>query len=105
MGFYLYDVNGYVGDVASNQGLRLLMEFLDKFGNEELRSLSKKGYTDNPKEASEALTKLISEDGDIQATIDNLSMLLARSEEIGIISNGIVFGSDAPASIFLEGAY
>ena len=45
MGFYIYDSNGYVGDLASNKGLVDLSVFIRKYSDgDELNSLFENGH-------------------------------------------------------------
>ena len=43
MTYYLYDARGYVGDLASNYGLKLMSDYAIKVTNHRLRSFLKKG--------------------------------------------------------------
>jgi len=80
MGYYVADVNGYVGDLASNMGLSQMYDWLEKQDCPKIHQLMKNGFTEDMKGALKDLNKLPpSGDPDIDITIDGLKKLLPES--------------------------
>jgi hypothetical protein len=89
MSFYIYDSNGYVGDLASNKGLNDLAEYIEKHPDaDELGKLIKEGYVLKTEQLMEEL-KLLSapKDSDIQDSLNNLKTLIEKSSDVIIITN------------------
>ena len=85
MTFYLYDSQGYVGDLASIRGLYELREFLcetDPF----YRPFFDYGYTSDIARLALALSVTESDDEIIDETLVNLRDLLTRCRDIAIIN-------------------
>jgi hypothetical protein len=91
MSYYLYDSCGYVGDLASISGLSALMDYFDEHGGKNLRRLSEKGTVKISKALINELQALADpSDRDIKATLDNFKILVRKSKDIIIITDGIV---------------
>jgi len=89
MGYYLYDVNGYVGDLASNYGLTLMSTYVRKVANEpQVKKFFEEGHSPVTKELIAGFKAIHSPDKDIADTIDNLVSLLVKCDTVAIISDG-----------------
>lgn len=88
MGYYIYDSNGYVGDLASNKGLSDLAKFIEKCPDmEELNSLFTDGNILKTDHLLEELKLLgTPKDTDIRGTLNNLKTLIEKSSDIVIIT-------------------
>ncbi len=89
MGYYLYDARGYVGDLASNYGLKLMSDYARKVSNEpQVKKFFKEGQASITKELIAGFKAIHSPDKNIADTIENLVNLLTRCDSVAIISNG-----------------
>jgi hypothetical protein len=78
MGYYLYDANGYVGDLASNHGLELMSAYATRITKEpQVKQFFEEGEAPVTKKLIAGLKALNCPDKDIADTIDNLVNLLA----------------------------
>jgi hypothetical protein len=102
MGWYIFDSNGYVGDLASNRGLIEMRENLsgksgvidDFFENgcsEELKTL-----------ATELQNVKLPRNKDIAETITNLASLVGKCDTIAIISDGFESSNDPDKKGYLK---
>jgi ribonuclease J len=90
MGYYLYDTRGYVGDVASIHGLTLMSAYARKVSREpQVKKFFEKGFAPVTAELIAGFKALHPADRDITYTISNLVDLLAKCDEIAIISDGM----------------
>ncbi len=95
MGFYLYDANGYVGDVASNNGLMMMSDYvLSSTDSKSVKELFKEGCTSVTKELIEDLKSMSCPDKSIMNSILNLADLLGKCDTIAIISDGMTADSE-----------
>jgi len=89
MGYYLYDANGYVGDLASNHGLWLMSKYVRKVSDEpQAKQFFEEGCAPVTKKLIAGLKAINCPDKDIADTIDNLVNLLAKCDTVAIISDG-----------------
>jgi ribonuclease J len=89
MGYYLYDARGYVGDLASNYGLKLMSDYARKVSNEpQVKKFFKEGQAPITKELIAGFKAIHSPDKNIADTIENLVNLLTRCDSVAIISDG-----------------
>jgi ribonuclease D len=88
MGFYIYDSNGYVGDLASNKGLDDLSVFIRKYSDgDELNSLFENGHVLKTEHLLEEIKRIgIPKDPDIRDTLKNLKTLIKKSSDVVIIT-------------------
>ena len=90
MGWYLYDSDGYVGDLASGKGLAYLRTFsLDSNTSPVVKAFFKKGYSKSTSALQSEFKLLCSPDPTVNETIQNLVELLGKCKNIAIISNGV----------------
>jgi ribonuclease J len=89
MGYYLYDARGYVGDLASINGLRLMSDYAIKTSSEpQVKKFFEEGQVPVTKELITGFKAIRCPDKDIALTIDNLIEMLAKCDTIAIISDG-----------------
>ncbi len=89
MGYYLYDARGYVGDLASTQGLTLMSAYARKASKEpQVKKFFEEGQSPVTKELIAGLRDLHPQDIDVVQTIDNLLNMLANCDSVAIISDG-----------------
>jgi len=89
MGYYLYDANGYIGDLASIHGLWLMSEYVTQVTDEpQVKQFLEEGCALVTKELIVGFKAIHSPDKDIADTIDNLVDLLAKCDTVAIISDG-----------------
>lgn len=89
MGYYLYDARGYVGDLASNYGLKLMSDYARKVSNEpQVKKFFKEGQAPITKELIAGFKAIHSPDKNIADTIENLVNLLTKCDSVAIISDG-----------------
>jgi hypothetical protein len=101
MGYYLYDVNGYVGDVASNNGLmRMSNHVLSATDSVAVRKLFQEGNSLVTPQLIVELKAVSCADKRIRDTILNLTKLLAKCDTIAIISDGMT--PDSPTTPVTE---
>jgi hypothetical protein len=104
MGYYLYDARGYVGDLASNYGLKLMSDYARKVTNEpQVKKFFKQGYAPITKELIAGFKAIHSPDKDLADTIDNLVRLLAKCDTVAIISDGV--GIECPELTIHRGTH
>lgn len=87
MTFYLFDSEGFVGDLASINGLMELRNLLDD-RNPVITKFFDKGYAENIVKLQESISDIISTDEDINSTLDNFKELLKKCKDIAIIIDG-----------------
>lgn len=86
MGYSVYDVNGYVGDLASIGGLHDLFGYLRRKGG--LADLTDDGWANINANFFERLARIPdSPKPDIQTTLENLRKLAKKCKEVIIISD------------------
>jgi len=85
MTLYIYDQNGYVGDLASQNGYNEMVSFIA----DKVPQLFDDGYHDNPAEVVKALEGVSSSNQDINATIDNLRELAKKCKGSILITDGV----------------
>lgn len=90
MSYYLYDSNGYLGDLATITGLRELNQYLLKQNNKALSAFVNNGEIPLGKSFVEAIAELpLSGNRDIDNTITNLKSMVAKAQDIVIITDGV----------------
>lgn len=104
MAFYVYDANGYVGDLATVSGLAAFESYVDETANDDLvlQSLFEEGWSpadDDLKEALEALPR--SGDADVNEVLDSFISLVKKCDEVLIISMGEEAGEEETKDIGL----
>jgi hypothetical protein len=87
MSYCIYDVNGYVGDLASNKGLNDLWTFLEGKGK-QIDLLIKDGTVNVSKELIKELAKLSATEASIAITLDNLRTLVKKCKDVIIVTDG-----------------
>ena len=88
MGYCVYDVDGYVGDLASNKGLSDLAEYIKKHPDlDELETLFEKGSILKNDDLLKELDLVgIPKDEDIAETLSNLKELAKKASHIVILT-------------------
>ena len=81
MSYFIYDSNGYVGDLCSNNGLNELKQSVGK----KLPDLFGDGYVEITDKFKSLLDKIDSSD----KTVKNLISLAKKCKDIVIITDGI----------------
>lgn len=91
MSYYIYDTNGYVGDLASGGGLSDLKKYIQSIETTDIvNKLIDNGYVPKTDELLSDLNKITKpKDSDILDTLNNLISLSRRCDEIVIITDGI----------------
>ena len=90
MSYQLYDVNGYVGDIATNKGMQDFEEWAGTLKNKDaVNSFLKKGMHIDPISLAEALDEVDPDDETVATTHENLMFLLKKCKEITIINDGL----------------
>lgn len=89
MGYYLYDSNGYVGDLASNHGMQELEDFLEQNASVAIAHLLHEGWVPIEATLTDEL-KLIPDPTDpfVLKTWKNLKEMLSKCQDVAIISDG-----------------
>ena len=91
MSYYLYDINGYVGDLASAHGLKLMADFaLAESDSKTVKRFFIEGQAPNTPGLIDGIKALSAGDQGIQITLDNLVVLLGKSKEMAIITDGLM---------------
>ena len=104
MTYYLYDANGYVGDLASIHGLDLMSDYVIQVTDEpQVKEFFDKGYAFVTKELIAGFKAIHSQDKDIADTIDNLVNLLEKCDTLAIISDGV--GIECPELTIHRGTH
>lgn len=93
MGYYLYDANGYVGDVASGGGLADLRNHVAG-RKDAVGQFFSEGHADPKKLLAglEAVEK--PEDHGVAKTLKNLIRLVKKCDEIAILTDGVFSAGD-----------
>lgn len=88
MSFYIYDINGYVGDLASNKGLDDLAIYIKKHPDmDDLERLMKDGTILKTDALMEELKSAgVPKDPDIRDTFNNLKTLIEKAADVIIIT-------------------
>ncbi|MDD5053429.1 MAG: hypothetical protein PHO27_11910 [Sulfuricurvum sp.] len=96
MSFYLYDSNGYVGDVASNKGLSDLAAYIRKHPDtEELEKLFEEGTILKTDHLMEELQLLgTPRNRSVAETLSNLIDLITEAEDVLIITQNAEMGKE-----------
>lgn len=91
MSYYVADVSGWLGDLATTTGLHELYKVLTASKEPELVVLASKGATDNPAAVVTEASKLLrgNLDPNVRKTIVELVRLARKAKEIIIISDGV----------------
>jgi hypothetical protein len=84
MSYYIADQNGYVGDLASNNGLNELFDILTKYGA-IFTTLEKDGQTEDINGLKAALKEVPNDN----PTVKNFKRLVYQCAGILIISDGV----------------
>ena len=87
MSYSLYDIGGWVGDIATSKGLADLTERMKK--EKTVSSLFHFGWTSEPEKIAHALSKITVRKRDVKLTVDNLIDLLNKCKEVAVISDGL----------------
>ena len=88
MSYYIYDSNGYVGDLASNKGLNDLVDFIEKYPDvEELNSLFTNGSVLKTERLLEEIKRIgVPKNSDVRETLNNLKFMIGKSSDVIIIT-------------------
>ena len=90
MSYMIYDVNGYVGDLASNKGYSDLVQFITVLDNEVLGELINNGCADITELLVEQVKNIpATKFFDINDTVENLKTLIDKCEDVIIITDGV----------------
>ena len=80
---YLYDTQGYVGNLGSGSDIALLNEYLEKHGGDLIKEFVKNGSVKkSAKLMKEFETLQVPENPDIRYMIDNLVLLVKKSRKV-----------------------
>lgn len=102
MSYYLFDVNGYVGDLASIRGLRELREVLSEKGK-EIDVFLDEGCSEKLLVLREELLSIDKPDNkDVASTLKNLLFLIKKCTDIAIISDGLEYSNDSNKEDYLN---
>lgn len=85
MGYYLYDVNGYVGNLATNTGLEELATFIEGTDKSSVKELFRTGSVDT----SDMLYKEVNELPTGSKVVDNFKLLVGKCKDVIIITDGV----------------
>jgi len=89
MGYYIYDSNGYVGDLASITGYHELCDYLIQ-QNPKFKTFVEQGYTPIIKESlAEIMNIKLPDDQMIAKTIENFQQLAKKCQDILIVTDGV----------------
>ena len=88
MSFCIYDVNGYVGDLATNTGVYDLAVYLEKHPDmDDLGRLFKEGFALKTESLMEEIKLVgVPKDSDVRTTLNNLKTLIEKSTDVIIIT-------------------
>lgn len=89
MSYQLYDVNGYVGDLATTTGLQDLSDFIMKKGTKAPKGLMELGSSLITTDLVNGLKMLAPEEASVKTTLKNLVSMVNKAELVVIINNGI----------------
>lgn len=89
MSYQLYDVNGYVGDLATTSGLQELREFVEKTDNEVVFAFLRIGAGLMTKELIDGIKNLKPREANVRETVENLAKMIGSCRLIAIISDGL----------------
>ena len=90
MTWYLFDSNGYVGDLATIKGLADLRTFILRTSkNHYVKDFFNQGYSTHMVELQKEFKQLHSPNTSINNTMQNLVELLGKCEDVAIINDGI----------------
>ena len=104
MAYYLYDARGYVGDLASTNGLELMSAHAIKVTNEpQIIRFFEEGQAPITQELITGFKAIHSSDKDIADAINNLIRLLGKCETVAIISDGT--GIESPELTIHRGTH
>ncbi|MGA2917946.1 hypothetical protein [Methanoregula sp.] len=101
MTYYIYDVNGYVGDLASSRGLYGLKEALQGRGG-ALEELFENGCIEDINGVIAELKGAKNKNTDVAKTICNLRALVKRCDSIIIITDGVGLDDGTPETTDAE---
>ena len=92
MSYYLYDEDGYVGDLASIEGYGELTDTIQKGNYPQLKSLVQKGMTLAPGKVHQELKALLISgrlsDKSVRDTVFNMQKLMAKEIQKEIVIVG-----------------
>src|SRR3990167_2402288 len=96
MSYYAYDINGYVGDVASIGGWSEVVNTLSLSGRTALQSLAYHGYTVDMDDAAQDLTEMLDNhrssktplESSVEMSLVNLVSLLRQAKGTLIVNDG-----------------
>lgn len=89
MSYYVADVNGWVGDLSSTNGLAELTAHIEQGGDSRAKALLQRGMATVTPELLASLRSVpAAKSRDVQATLDELIRLVDKCEEVVIISDG-----------------
>ena len=89
MGFYLYDEDGYVADLATTKGLNDLLSYLKGLNIPGLKKFIEDGWDLVPEAIAEELEVVNPPIGEVKETLDALKENLYKCKGIAIISDGV----------------
>lgn len=90
MTYYIYDEDGYVGDLASGGGLEQLQDFIDLTGGHYLRQLFIQGSASKSPEIEREISALPEPaDPDVSSSLVTLKKLVAKCNSVIIITDGV----------------
>ncbi len=94
MSYFLADVNGFKGDLATNTGYDDLANWLESSKLDLSKEFVEQGYTEFPKELVMEIDLYIDQsteywlNPELKNTVDNFKEMLLDSKDVAIISNG-----------------
>lgn len=88
MSYCMYDIDGYVGNLATTHGLELLRYFIsEKKPNSKLAEMIELGGSLISPELIQSIERINSDDPDIGKTLMNLKSLVKKCKVVAIINN------------------
>jgi len=89
MSVQLYDVDGYVGDLATNTGMLNLNDFIMEKGNNASKGLMVLGSSLVTNDLIINLKSLKPRNPHVKDTLNNLIKMIKKSELVVIIADGV----------------
>lgn len=89
MSWYIYDSDGYVGDLATNKGLVDLSNHIQKAGDEKLKALFNDGHSRTGTVLDDSIENIPdSPIESINKTLHNFKELIKKCSDIVVITDG-----------------
>ena len=89
MSYQLYDVNGFVGDLASNGGYNDFVQWAKRQGPGRIKQFVTQGTAIGLEELAADLGRAKSDNSSADSVRQNLIKLLGKAEMVAIVNNGM----------------